>query len=106
VKHRRRAILVPPFVEDLITEQVLYIAERSVDEALAWEARLRRAIESLGDIVTFAVDPDASARLGHPVHKFVFERTYLIHYRIDAAANCVRLMGFRHGARLPRHGEP
>ena len=92
--------------EDLIAEQVLYIAQNSVDNALAWEARLRSAIRSLVDTPVLAVDSNASSRLGQTVRKLVFERTYLVHFWLDDPANTIRVVGFRHGGRQPRPGEP
>lgn len=47
-----------------------------------------------------------SQRLGLTIHKFVFEGTYLVHFWLDETAGLIRVIGFRHGARLPRHGEP
>jgi len=101
----RRPVHVSPFVEDEILRQVLYIAEDSLDNALVWEDRLRAAMKGLGDFQGHAIDDDASMELGYPVHKLVFEGTYLIHYRVDDAAGEVRILRFRHGARLPRIGE-
>ena len=95
-----------PLVEDLITEQVLYIAQHSIDNALAWEARLRLAIRSLVDTPMLPVDPTASQRIGQAARKLVFERTYLVHFWLDDPANTIRVIGFRHGGRLPRPGEP
>ena len=103
---KRWLVDVPPLVENLITAQVLYIAEDSIENALAWEARLDAAVHSLADMPGLAIDEDASERLGLTIHKLVFEGTYLIHYWLDEAALVVRVIGFRHGARLPRRGEP
>lgn len=103
---KRFTVNTPPVVENLITEQVLYIAEDSIDNALAWEGRLRIAIKAIGDLAQgHAVDQEASDRIGFSVRKMVFERTYLVYYRIDEAAGVVRVINFRHGARLPRAGE-
>jgi plasmid stabilization system protein ParE len=90
----------------LIREQVRYIAERSVVNALAWESRLDAAIFGLADMPTYAVDEDASDRLGHAVRKLVFEGTYLVHYWLDEPAGIINVIGFRHGAREPQPGEP
>lgn len=103
---KRYRVILPPTVKQQITAQVLYIAQDSVDHALAWEARLRVAIEAIGDMPGHAEDEDASARLGYTVRKYVFERTYLIHYRVDEAEGVVRIVNFRHGARLPGRNEP
>ncbi|MDB5295235.1 MAG: hypothetical protein JWO31_1218 [Phycisphaerales bacterium] len=103
---RRLTVVIPPVVQEQITAQALHIAQDSIDHALAWENRLRVAIDGLGDLPGYAVDEDASDRLGYPVRKAVFERTYLIHFVVDDAAGAVRVVNFRHGARLPRRGEP
>jgi hypothetical protein len=42
---KRLRVHVVPFVEDEILRQVLYIAQGSIDNALAWENRLRAAWE-------------------------------------------------------------
>jgi plasmid stabilization system protein ParE len=89
-----------------IREQVLYIARDSIDNALAWEDRVRAAMNALGDFSGHAIDEDASARVGEIVQKVVFERTYLIHYQVNVVAGIVEVMNFRHGSRLPRAGEP
>jgi plasmid stabilization system protein ParE len=103
---KRLTVVIAPVVQDQITAQVLHIAAHSVDNALAWEERLRAAIERIGQVPGSAVDQDASDRLGVEVRKTVFERTYLIHFQVDGAAGVVRVVNFRHGARLPRRGEP
>jgi plasmid stabilization system protein ParE len=102
---KRRPVYISSFVEDEILRQVLYIAEDSIDNALAWEDRLRAAMKGLGDFQGHAIDDELSNELGYPVHKLVFEGTYLIHYRVDDAAGEVRVVRFRHGARLPRGNE-
>ncbi len=84
----------------------MHIAADSVDNALAWEGRLRDAIYGLGHMPGYAKDEDASDRLGIEVARLVFERNYLIHFTADRAAGVVHVINFRHGARLPRRGEP
>lgn len=99
-------VVIPTIVQEQITEQLLHIAEDSVQNALAWEDRLRAAVESLSNTHGFAVDEPASERLGFTVRKLVFEKTYLIHFVVDDAAKIVRVVNFRHGARLARENEP
>ena len=103
---RRYTVDVTPGVEEQIGRQVLHIAEDSIGHALAWEGRLRTAINSLADVHGYAVDEDASDRAGGRVQKFTFEGTYLVHFIMDDAAGAVRVVNLRHGARLPRPGEP
>ncbi len=87
---KRLTVIIPPSVWDQIDQQVLHIAGDSINRALAWETRLRAAIENLGDVFGHATDQDASARLGYAVRKSVFEKTYLIHYWVDETAGVVR----------------
>ena len=100
----RLPIIIPPAVREQIRETVLYIARDSADNALAWEGRLRAELGMLADIHGHAVDESASERLGRTLRKVVFERTYLIHYHVSDAG--VYVVNLRHGARLPRAGEP
>lgn len=69
---KRRPVQISPFVEEEILRQVLNIAQDSIDNALAWEDRLRAAMNGLGDFQGHAVDDGASKELGYPVHKFRF----------------------------------
>ena len=82
-----------------------YIAQDSIDNALAWEDRVMAALAGLADFHGHALDADTRDRLGYPVHKLVFERTYLIHYYVDEAGNVVRVVRFRHGARSALGGQ-
>ena len=103
---KRLDVNVSEHVKQQIREQVLYIANDSIRYAFAWEDRLLAAIDGIGDLPGHAVDEDASRRLGRTMRKFVFEGTYLIHYRVNDSAGVVEIDNFRHGARLPRRGEP
>lgn len=104
---KKYRVIIPPIVQDQIWQHVLYIARDSIDNALAWEDRLRAEIRRIGSLPAgYAIDEAASARLGQEVRKLVFEKTYLIFYRVNAERSRVELLNFRHGARLPRPGEP
>lgn len=103
---KRLTVIISPTALAQIEAQMSYIANRSVQHALAWEARLQRAILALADTHGYAIDESATERLGYPVRKMVFERTYLIHFTIDDESATVRVVNFRHGARLPKRGEP
>jgi plasmid stabilization system protein ParE len=103
---KRFQVVVPDFVWDQITEQVLYIAQESIDHALAWEVRLKAAILKLAELDGHTHAEEASDRLGCDVRKYVFEGTYLIHYELNEPSGRIEVTGFRHGARLPRRGEP
>lgn len=103
---KRFAVIVPPDVEQQILEYVLHIAHDSIDNALAWEDRVRAAMKAIGQTPGHAIDEDATVRAGVTIHKVVFEKTYLIFYRVNDAAGTVEIANFRHGARLPNRGEP
>jgi len=103
---KRLKVVIPPSVQEQIRDQLLYIAEDSIDNALAWEDRLRASINGIGNMHGHAIDEAASARLGETIRKCVFEKTYLIHYRVNTAAGTVEIVNFRHGSRLPRTAEP
>jgi len=103
---KRHQLTLAPMVVDHIRTQVFHIAQDSIDPALAWEDRLLTAIKNLADFSGYAVDEEASARLGYPLYRLVFERTYLVHFTIDKAAGVIRIVNFRHGSRLPKAGEP
>jgi plasmid stabilization system protein ParE len=103
---KKLRVIIPPIVQEQILAQVLYIARDSIDHALAWEDRLRTAINRIGMMPKGnAVDAAASARIGEEVRKMVFERTYLVFYRINEASRSVEVINFRHGAQLPGRGE-
>ncbi len=93
-------------VRQLIDEQVLYIAKHSVDNALAWDERLRTAINRLVDSPGHAIDEDASERVGYVVRKLTFDDTYLIFYVVNDQDGILEVVHFRHGARRPGPNEP
>jgi plasmid stabilization system protein ParE len=99
-------VIVSPTVADEVHAQALFISRDSVSRAIAWEDRLLAEINAIGELPADAVDPDASARYGSPLRKRVFEKTYLIHYEILEASATINVVNLRHGARLPRRGEP
>jgi plasmid stabilization system protein ParE len=103
---KRFTLIIAPKVQEEITAQVLRIAQDSVENAIRWENRLRSAVEGIGNMPGYSFDEDATRRLGYPIRKYVFEGTYLIHYWVDDAAGIIKIINFRHGARLPRTGEP
>jgi plasmid stabilization system protein ParE len=103
---KRLEVEISPHVEQQILEHVLYIARDSIDYAIAWERRLRAAIDAIGDLPGHAIDEVASLRAGGAIRKIVFERTYLVFYQIHDSAGAVEIVNFRHGARLPKRGEP
>ena len=97
---------IPSDVQDQIREQVLFIAQHSPRNAVRWESRLRAAILSIGDLPAHTSDPAATGHQDRDTCKYVFEKTYLIYYEVDAAKNTATLVNFRHGARRRRPHEP
>ena len=103
---KQYAVEVPPSVLDIIDELTLRIALDSVANAVAWEGRLREAMRRTGDMPHgYPVDEDVTADLKHEVRKVVFERTYLIFYRVHDDRETVEILNVRHGARLRKPGE-
>ena len=100
---KRYEVIVVPEVEDQIREQVIFIARHSVDNALAWEQRLRDAIDSIGILPGYSVDIERTKRMGTEVRKMVFEKTYIVHYLVTESRKIVEIINFCHGARLPSH---
>lgn len=98
--NRYRVILSPDVVRQVET-QVVYIAQDSIGNALAWQERLLHAMEKLSDFAGYMVDEEASHSLGYNVRRVVFEQTYLIHFVVDETMGIIRIVNFRHGARLP-----
>lgn len=87
-------------------EQVGYIASDSPGNAMAWYDRLVAAVEAIGEHPGFAVDERASEQLKAEVRRMVFERTYLVFFIVNEQRGVVEVIGFRHGMRLPKRGEP
>lgn len=102
----RLPVRVPRDVQTWIFNQVLYIANDSVDNALNWESRIRATLDTLGGFHGHAVGEDASDRSRRVLRKTVFEGTYLIHYHVDEAAGEIIIAGIRHGAMLPDTDKP
>jgi len=104
---KKYRVIVPPIVQNQIRTQASFIAQDSIANALAWEKRLRTAIEDLAMLPTRnAVDKLASRRIGQDVRKMVFDRIYLVFYRIRESNRAIDILNFRHGARLPQADEP
>jgi plasmid stabilization system protein ParE len=101
-----RTVITSPKVRAQIQEQMLYIAQDSIENAFAWQDRVIAAVGKLESTAVHAIDQDASERVGFAIRKLVFEGTYLIFYHVDEAAGEVRVVNFRHGARLPLAEEP
>jgi plasmid stabilization system protein ParE len=103
---RRYRLWIREKVKKQITDQVEYIARDSIENALKWEERLRVAFEKIAENPRYAVDEEATRRVGMETRKVVFERTYLIFFVVIEETRTVELIGFRHGYRSPAPGTP
>ena len=99
-------VVTPPEVKRQITGIVLLIADDSIDDAIAGEERLTAALDALADVHGHAVDEVASVRTGLRLRKATFEKTHLIHYRVDGATATLFVVNVRDGRREPQRGEP
>jgi plasmid stabilization system protein ParE len=61
-----RPVEIVPEVLDDIREQVRFIAQDSIDNALAWEDRVMAALAGLADFHGHALDAETGGRLGYP----------------------------------------
>lgn len=102
---RRYRVVVAPEARQQIAAQVEYIERRSPRNAVAWESRLLKEIDSLGDAPGRAVDEDASEDVGREIRKTSFEGTYILRYEVDHTLGAVFVLSFTHGARRRRRGQ-
>jgi plasmid stabilization system protein ParE len=72
---KRFKVSISPDAQRQILEQVLYISNDSIDNALAWEQRVRAAMNAIGDSPGHTIDEDASGRAGETIRKIAFEKT-------------------------------
>jgi plasmid stabilization system protein ParE len=104
---KKYRLILPIDVQDEIRGMVRYIGRDSPERAAQWKNRLLACIRSLTSLpLEFAVDRPSSDRMGYDVRKVAFERTYLVFYSVDQSTRTVNVLCVRHGARLPREGEP
>ena len=93
---------IPPPVENAIFDAALYIADDSVDGALAWVEQVHTAIDELGEAPQAAtIDRQVSGRAGHTARRRAIGN-YLVYYSVDEAKRTVVVEHFRHGARKPK----
>ena len=62
-------------------------------------ARLRAAINQIGENPVHAIDESAKRATKKSVRRTNFEGTYLIYYIVDEQAHIVEILDVRHGAR-------
>lgn len=97
---KRYHVIVPLKVENQIVTRVMQIAEDSWDNALKWDARIRTAIQRIGNEPHgYPVDPILSRQLDQTVRKYVFEQAYLLFFTIDEEKIVIVFAEFRHGSR-------
>jgi len=58
---KRFTVIVANSVWDQIDNQAIYIAQGSIQNAIAWQARLRVAIEDIGDMPSTKTRANGSA---------------------------------------------
>jgi hypothetical protein len=99
-------IVVAPVAAENIRQYGCYIAEQSgsVEIAKRWVDRV------YDSIVTLEVFPHRFGLAEEDVHRDYEIRVlilgnYLVLYTVDDVRKIVKVVGFRHGARLPRAGE-
>lgn len=103
---KRLTVILSRAAKDQIDDQTLYIADRSLMNAIKWAKRVSRAVDGLGGHWGHTVDEEASERCGFEVRRYAFEKNYLIFYSVNLQAGTIEVVGFRHGARMPGPGEP
>lgn len=92
-------VLITTKAEDSINDYTLYIAQDSLDRALAWQDRLLVQLREIGDMPrAYPVSEPDTKLAGYEVRKMVFGN-YLAFYRIDDEAKIVYVEAFSHGAR-------
>ena len=92
-------VVILPTVENQILDQVLYIAQDSIDNALRWEQELHQRIMGLCELpLAHPTSPPESRAFDREVRKMNFGN-YLIFYRVDEANKAVHILAFMHGAR-------
>jgi plasmid stabilization system protein ParE len=96
-------VIISPAASAEIEAQVHYIAfEKQMPETAArWNDRVHRAIATLSYFpLRHEFAPENSYR-SYDIRRLIIGN-YLALYTIDEAKQTVHVIGFRHGARLPR----
>ena len=92
-------VIIFPTVENQILDQVLHIAQDSIDNALRWEQDLRKRIMDLDELPrAHPISEPESRALGCEVRKMNFG-DYLVFYRVDDSEQAVYILAFMHGSR-------
>lgn len=96
-------IVVAPDAADRIAEYGKFIAENSgsVEIAQRWVNLVYAAIESLDIFPRRFELAEEDAHRNYEIRRLVIG-SYVAIYTVDDLAQAVKIIGFRHGARLPR----
>lgn len=99
-------VVVAPVAAEKIAQYGNYIAEQSgsVEVAQRWVDRVYDAIETLEVFPRRFALAEEDAHRSYEIRRLIFGN-YLALYTIDDVRKTVKVVGFRHGARLPRPDE-
>lgn len=99
-------VVVAPVAAETIGECGRYIAEKSgsVEIAERWVDRVYDAIETLDVSPRRFELAEEDAHRSYEIRRLIFGN-YLALYTIDDGRKTVKVVGFRHGARLPQPDE-
>lgn len=99
-------VLVSPRTRQQIRDYAMHIAQQSGSLTIAeqWTDRIFTGIERLEYFPRRFVRAEEHQHRDYDIYRQVIGN-YLVLYTIDETAAAVRVIGFRHGARLPRPGE-
>lgn len=99
-------IVVAPVAAEMIRQYGCYIADQSgsVEIAKRWVDRVYDAIATLDIFPRRFGLAEEDAHRDYEIRVLIFGN-YLVLYAIDDVRKIVKVVGFRHGARLPRPGE-
>ena len=102
----RYSIRVSPAAADRVADYAEFIAERSgsVDIARRWVDRVYSAIDSLAYWPRRFAFAEENDHLDYEIRRLIVGR-HLVLYTVDDEDLLVKVIGFRHGSRLPRPEE-
>ena len=100
------SVVVAPIAAEKIAEYGRYIAEASGSSEVAerWIDRVYATIEKLDHFPRRFELAEEDAFRDYEIRRQIIGN-YLVLYTIDESRSTIRVVGFRHGARLPRPDE-
>ena len=103
---KRYTVSVSPSAADRIADYGAFIAEQSASQTIAqrWVDQVYKTIETLDQIPRRFALAEEDPHVDCEVRRLLVGN-YLACYTIDDEAKTVRVIGFRHGRRLPRPDE-